>query len=368
MALTQLESYMVGPTASTPKITSLAYAGVTTAANSIGGETLTITGSGFVAGATVYVDTTSCATTFVNSTTLTFIGPAKSPTSYHLYVYNTDGSFALKPGGITVTGYTVTAVEYLVVGGGGGGSTTAGGGGGAGGYRTATDFAVASGVPLTVTVGGGGAGATTDGGNGVNGTASVFSTITSAGGGKGHHVSVGGSGASGGGGGYGSSFAGGTATPAGQGYDGGVGGSVAAPHYPCAGGGGAGGVGGSVVATAGGNGGPGLSSSITGALTYYAGGGAGSGSSGAVGGIGGGGNGGTINTGRESGTVNTGGGGGGGGAAADGKGLGGSGIVIIRYADGYVAATNTTNLAAGYPVVSGGYRIYKWITSGTITF
>ena len=41
MALTQLESYMVGPTASTPKITSLTYSGVTTAANPAGGETIT---------------------------------------------------------------------------------------------------------------------------------------------------------------------------------------------------------------------------------------------------------------------------------------------------------------------------------------
>jgi hypothetical protein len=45
---------------------------------------------------------------------------------------------------------------------------------------------------------------------------------------------------------------------------------------------------------------------------------------------------------------------------------GGSGIVIIRYADSYAAATSTT----GSPTitVSGGYRIYKWTGNGSITF
>jgi hypothetical protein len=57
--------------------------------------------------------------------------------------------------------------------------------------------------------------------------------------------------------------------------------------------------------------------------------------------------------------VNTGGGGGGS------SGTGGSGIVIIRYADGYPAATSTT----GSPTitVAGGYRVYKWTASGSIT-
>jgi hypothetical protein len=47
-------------------------------------------------------------------------------------------------------------------------------------------------------------------------------------------------------------------------------------------------------------------------------------------------------------------------------GNGGSGIVIIRYADTYSAAASTT----GSPTitVAGGYRVYKWTGLGTITF
>ena len=45
---------------------------------------------------------------------------------------------------------------------------------------------------------------------------------------------------------------------------------------------------------------------------------------------------------------------------------GGSGVVIIRYADTFSAATSTT----GSPTVTvaGGYRVYKWTGSGSITF
>jgi hypothetical protein len=60
-------------------------------------------------------------------------------------------------------------------------------------------------------------------------------------------------------------------------------------------------------------------------------------------------------------------GGGGGGAAYYGTaGSGGSGVVIIRYADVYPAASSTT----GSPTitVAGGYRTYKFTSSGSITF
>ena len=107
-----------------------------------------------------------------------------------------------------------------------------------------------------------------------------------------------------------------------------------------------------------------MASSITGSSVTYAGGGGGgkgNGSSG-TGGSGGGGNGGSPGA---AGTANTG-GGGGGGDDGQSSGSGGSGVVIIRYADSFTAATATT----GSPTitVTGGYRIYRWTGSGSITF
>ena len=59
-------------------------------------------------------------------------------------------------------------------------------------------------------------------------------------------------------------------------------------------------------------------------------------------------------------------GGGGAGAKISTATSGGSGIVILRYSNSYPAATSTT----GSPTVtdSGGYRIYQFTSSGTITF
>jgi hypothetical protein len=64
--------------------------------------------------------------------------------------------------------------------------------------------------------------------------------------------------------------------------------------------------------------------------------------------------------------VNTGGGGGGGSTVGNAGGAGGSGVVIIRYADTFDAASSTT----GSPTitVAGGYRVYQFTGSGSITF
>jgi len=82
------------------KITSLTYPDSTMAANPTGGETVTVNGSGFNSGATVYIDNTLCTTTYVSATSLTFVSPAKSIASYHLFVYNTDGSSGMFPLGM----------------------------------------------------------------------------------------------------------------------------------------------------------------------------------------------------------------------------------------------------------------------------
>ena len=268
-------------------------------------------------------------------------------------------------------------VEYLVVAGGGGGGATVAGGGGGGGFRTATGFAVSSGVGITVTVGGGGAGATSVSGTaGTTGNASVFSSISSAGGGGGGHWAgnPGLAGGSGGGGagadsGPGAGGAGNTpSTSPAQGFAGGTG-----ANGRLAGGGGgasaAGAAGGAVASTAG-AGGAGSSSSISGTSTTYAGGGGGGadGSTRGTGGTGGGGTGGSATLSATAGTSNTGGGGGGGGNGnPNGNGFsGGSGIVIIRYTTTFSLATSTT----GNPTVTttGGYNIYTWTSSGSITF
>jgi hypothetical protein len=270
-----------------------------------------------------------------------------------------------------------SSVEYLVVAGGGGGGGDIGGGGGSGGFQTNT-LSVTTGVSYTVTVGGGGAGATGSN-NGTVGSNSVFSSVTATGGGGGGKSLTGtaGSGGSGGGGGWnnsGSTLGGGAGT-SGQGFAGGNGGSGSGISSGTGGGGG----GSSAVGAVGkpgstGNGGAGTASSITGSSVTYGGGGGGGAynTTGATGGSSIGGSGGAVNdpgtvtATPTAGSTNTGSGGGGGGAYSQNGAAGGSGIVSIRYSDSFAAASATT----GSPTitVAGGYRIYTWTGSGSITF
>jgi len=239
-------------------------------------------------------------------------GTISTSGAYTIHTFNSSGTF---------TPNKVGTVEYLVIAGGGGGNGDSGGGGGAGGYRTATGFDVAA-TGLTVTVGAGGA-------YGYSGVNSVFSSITSVGGGRGSGNAVGSYvcavGGSGGGASGGSGSTNGCAGTSGQGNSGGNS-NISGPNYPAGGGGGAGGGGYSATggSSNGGNGGVGLASSISGSSIYRGGGGGGGG--GGTDSVGGNGGGGATGA---SGTANT--GGGGGGDSSGGAGAGGSGVVIIRY-------------------------------------
>ncbi len=193
-------------------------------------------------------------------------------------------------------------VSYMVVAGGGGASENIGGGGGAGGFRegetpaapyTGSPLKNSSGLPVSasttypVTVGAGGVGGAFA--CAANGADSVFSSITSAGGGKsgdstgGGPVATGQAGGSGGGGASGTSGNPGGAgnTPPvspPQGNSGGNGsGPGAFPQLGSGGGGGATASGVTGTTSASGNGGAGASSEISGSAVVRAGGGGGAG-------------------------------------------------------------------------------------------
>ena len=264
---------------------------------------------------------------------------------------------------LTIT--TPLTVDYLVIAGGGGGGGAFGGGGGSGGYRNSynseasgggntseTSLLLTATTNYTVTVGAGGTGGTGNSNSrGTEGINSIFSSITSAGGGTGGGYfpssgssasSPGTSGGSGGGAGNpegSTTWAGGAGTTD-QGY---AGGNAQGQSPYCGGGGGGASAAGANGVSNGGNGGNGLSSTITGVSITRAGGGGGGaytyaqGNSPGSGGSGGGGNGnGASNGNGYAGTINTGSGGGGSGYPDLGVGgVGGSGVVILRYPDVY---------------------------------
>jgi hypothetical protein len=289
---------------------------------------------------------------------------------YKIHTFTGPGTFTVSSAGTPIGS---TTVDYLVVaGGGGGGSSTgdtvAASGGGAGGYRESSGAAsgcytvspLGSGVsalPISsqaypITVGAGGAGGTNPNVTAVSGNSSIFSTITSTGGGKGSNQNTYGSetGGSGGGGSW-TRFTGANGnTPPVSPPQGNPGSEPGSGTWQSGGGGGGATTPGGAGAGSGGNGGAGATSSINGTPTARAGGGGGGGgypgtsNGGGIGGDGGGGYGGAViespaNHNGTSGTTNTGSGGGGGGGEGNNSapyslstgGAGGSGIVIIRY-------------------------------------
>ncbi len=259
---------------------------------------------------------------------------------FKIHTFNADATFCVSAGGLP-TGSN--AVEYLVVAGGGAsGGGDRGAGGGGGGYRFASCFSVtAQGYPITIGAGGAAVSPnntpslTPSTVSPANGNNSIFSSITSTGGGRGGVGGMtvpgasptthgGGDGGSGGGGGTGCAQQGpigsGNTPPVSppQGNNGGLG--VPGPANTAGGGGGGAGSVGAAASPGAGGGGVGGSGSNASPIdsTLRAGGGGGH-----PGGTAGPGGGGAAS--GASGTVNTGGGGGGPG------GLGGSGVVIIKY-------------------------------------
>lgn len=96
-----------GPSGSfpSPKITSISYPGDNTAANTGGGDVITLNGSGFSNTVTVMIDMQSVGVvTVLNSNTVTFVSPAKSTGSYILYLVNSDGDTAISFPGIQYSG------------------------------------------------------------------------------------------------------------------------------------------------------------------------------------------------------------------------------------------------------------------------
>ena len=297
------------------------------------------------------------------------------------------------------------SVQYLVVAGGGGGgaegaSTTSSGGAGAGGMRLvcSKSFLVSPATTYPITVGGGGAGGIACGSNperqGTKGEDSVFSTITSTGGGFGSGTPVSctgaGPGGSGGGAKQGNPCMGGPTYGVGVGNDppvspsqgnpgGQSDGGPAAPApkgtYQAGGGGGhacAGLPGGQAFPGGGGPGGDGTVTGIRGApfdpVAYGGGGGGGEsqnssptnrGAAG-TGGAGGGGAGGGSPRAGSAGGTNTGGGGGGASSGPPGGagGLGGSGIVVIR------RLTSSSCSTSGTVTTCGADTIHTFLADG----
>ena len=96
---------VTGSTIVAPRVSTITYPGDDTAADTAGGQTIILTGSGFVAGANVLINGSAVGVvSVVSSTSITFTSPANSTGSYVVYVVNPDGSTAIAIPGIQYSG------------------------------------------------------------------------------------------------------------------------------------------------------------------------------------------------------------------------------------------------------------------------
>ncbi len=119
MATTQIDSNniqpstlaLLSPTISNVQVTNSSYVVVNDTAVSTSGGYIKITGTNFLSGVQVYVGTTlATSVSIVSSTVINVQVPAIAAGSYNVIVANTNGTYGLKPIGITFSPVDVTWV------------------------------------------------------------------------------------------------------------------------------------------------------------------------------------------------------------------------------------------------------------------
>jgi hypothetical protein len=99
-------AYSAANTGGGPKVRSLIYPGNDTAANTIGGQTMYITGSGFAANAAIYINGAAVPSqSFISASNISFTTPNLASATYPVYLINPeDGATAILIPGILISG------------------------------------------------------------------------------------------------------------------------------------------------------------------------------------------------------------------------------------------------------------------------
>ena len=99
-------AYSAANTGGGPKVRSLIYPGNDTAANTIGGQTIYITGSGFAANAAIYINGSAVPSqSFISASNISFTTPNLASSTYPVYLINPeDGATAILIPGIIISG------------------------------------------------------------------------------------------------------------------------------------------------------------------------------------------------------------------------------------------------------------------------